>query len=187
MTKLKEHSREICYDMIIMIAIIIVNMIIMTRWCSFWTSSPSPGRRRWTWRSGWPWSVWKKKRKKRKRKKGKMIGLSWALTMKCHHHYIVMIGPNFITIKVIFMMGWLGNTIVHFNFNYYRRSLWCWLGGNWAWAGLWSTQWGGSQVREIAVVDKKLGLFVSFGIFSIFAHLLKGARSRPNEDLFGSI
>ena len=36
-------------------------------------------------------------------------------------------------------------------------------------------------MREIAVVDKKLGLFLSFGIFSIFAHLPKGARSRPNK------
>ena len=72
----------------IMIATIIINMIIIIRWCSFWTSSPSPARRRWTWRSGLPWSVWKKRKKKkekkkkgkndrsekRKRKKGKMIG-----------------------------------------------------------------------------------------------------------------
>ena len=42
-------------------------------------------------------------------------------------------------------------------------------------------------MREIAVGDKKLGLFLSFGIFSIFAHLPKGARSRPNKDLFNLV
>ena len=30
-----------------------------------------------------------------------MIGLSFSLKMNCHHHHIVMIGPNFITIKII--------------------------------------------------------------------------------------